>query len=101
MKQLLFTLAVLLPGYSYAQRYSIEWYSMAGGGCASTGGIYVCEAFLSGLRGAGWRYFRNNRRLHDTGGYVFHRRGVCTMQRGYVATPWGVRTQSPGAVNHP
>ena len=40
MKLLLLSLSLLLPASSFAQTYTVDWYKLAGGGGASTGGTY-------------------------------------------------------------
>ena len=40
MKKIFLLLLWLIPGISFAQQYSIDWYKIAGGGGASTGGTY-------------------------------------------------------------
>jgi len=40
MKKLLLVLGLLIPTISIAQTYTIDWYKIAGGGGASTGGTY-------------------------------------------------------------
>jgi hypothetical protein len=40
MKQIILLLGWLIPTISFAQTYSIDWYKIAGGGGASTGGTY-------------------------------------------------------------
>ena len=40
MKQLSLFLGVLIPAVGFAQSYSIDWYKVAGGGGASSGGNY-------------------------------------------------------------
>ena len=53
MKNKLLILGLLLPGISFAQSYSIDWYKISGGGGTSTGGGFS----LSGTIGQ-----------HDAGG---------------------------------
>jgi hypothetical protein len=40
MKKLFLLFALLIPTIGFAQSYSIGWYKVAGGGGASTGGVY-------------------------------------------------------------
>jgi hypothetical protein len=40
MKNIILFLCLLVPGISFAQNYSIDWYKVAGGGGTSTGGVY-------------------------------------------------------------
>src|ERR1035441_7793761 len=40
MKKIILILGLLIPSLSFAQSYSIDWYKIAGGGGASTGGTY-------------------------------------------------------------
>lgn len=40
MKKLFLLFTLLLPAFSFSQSYSMDWYKMAGGGGASTGGTY-------------------------------------------------------------
>jgi hypothetical protein len=40
MKKLILLLSLLLPSLGFAQKYSIDWYKIAGGGGTSTGGTY-------------------------------------------------------------
>jgi len=40
MKNVFFLLGLLLPGISFAQQYTIDWYKVAGGGGTSTGATY-------------------------------------------------------------
>jgi hypothetical protein len=40
MKKLIFLFGVLIPIINFAQSYTIDWYKIAGGGGASTGGTY-------------------------------------------------------------
>ncbi|MGO8700545.1 MAG: hypothetical protein ACLQVY_22880 [Limisphaerales bacterium] len=41
MKKLALLLSWLIPGIGFAQPYSIDWYKIAGGGGASSGGSYT------------------------------------------------------------
>ena len=41
MKKLILLLGLLLPAFSQAQSYSIDWYKIAGGGGTSTGGVFT------------------------------------------------------------
>ena len=40
MKKLFLLLGWLIPAFSFAQSYSIDWYQVSGGGGTSTGGVY-------------------------------------------------------------
>ena len=40
MKRLLLLCSLLLPAVGFTQQYSIGWYKIAGGGGASSGGVY-------------------------------------------------------------
>ena len=40
MRRLILLLGLLLPAFSHAQSYSIDWHKIAGGGGTSTGGVY-------------------------------------------------------------
>jgi len=40
MKKIVLLLGLLIPGISFAQQYSINWYKVAGGGGTATGGVY-------------------------------------------------------------
>ena len=40
MKKLLLSLALALPMFAHAQTYSIDWFTIDGGGGTSTGGVY-------------------------------------------------------------
>ena len=40
MRKLILLLGLLLPAFSHAQSYSIDWYKIAGGGGTSSAGIY-------------------------------------------------------------
>lgn len=40
MKNLILVLSLLVPGLSFAQTYTVDWYKVAGGGGTSTGGTY-------------------------------------------------------------
>ena len=40
MKNLLVFLGLILPGISFAQSYSVDWYKVSGGGGTSTGSVY-------------------------------------------------------------
>ena len=46
MKKLLLVLGVLLPAAGFAQQYSIDWYTIAGGGGASSNGQYVVSGTI-------------------------------------------------------
>ena len=46
MKKLLFALELLLPAIGFAQQYSIDWYTIAGGGGASSNGQYVVSGTI-------------------------------------------------------
>jgi hypothetical protein len=46
MKKLLFDLILLAPLLASAQTYSIDWYKIAGGGGAGTGGVYSVSGTL-------------------------------------------------------
>ena len=37
---------MLVPGISFAQSYSIDWYKIAGGGGTSTGGVYAVSGTI-------------------------------------------------------
>src|SRR5450432_2959948 len=40
MKKLFLLLGWLIPAFSFAQSYSIDWYKVSGGGGTSTDGVY-------------------------------------------------------------
>ena len=40
MKTILFALALLIPAVCFSQSYSIDWFTIDGGGGTSTGGVY-------------------------------------------------------------
>jgi hypothetical protein len=46
MKKLLFALGLLLPGLGFTQQYSIDWYSIDGGGGVSSNGQYVVNGTI-------------------------------------------------------
>ena len=46
MKILLFTLGVLLPAIGFSQPYSIDWYTIDGGGGTSSNGQYVVSGTI-------------------------------------------------------
>lgn len=46
MKRLLLLFGLLLPAIGFAQQYSIGWYKLAGGGGASSGGIYSVKGTI-------------------------------------------------------
>ena len=54
MKKLLFTIAILLPTLALAQQYSIDWYTIAGGGGTSTGGAYSLSGTIGQATAADW-----------------------------------------------
>jgi hypothetical protein len=66
MKKLIFLLGLLLPGFGFAQIYSIDWYKVAGGGGTSTGGTYAVSGTI-GQPDAGGPMIGGNYSL--TGGF--------------------------------
>src|SRR5664279_1360131 len=46
MKKLIFQFVLLVPVFSFAQNYSIDWYKVAGGGGTSTGGTYAVSGTI-------------------------------------------------------
>src|SRR5664279_55516 len=46
MKKLIFQFVLLIPVFSFAQNYSIDWYKVAGGGGTSTGGVYAVSGTI-------------------------------------------------------
>ena len=46
MKNFLLLFNLLLPAIGFAQPYSIDWYKIAGGGGASTGGVYAVSGTI-------------------------------------------------------
>jgi hypothetical protein len=46
VKRLTALLGLLLPAFGFAQSYSIDWYKIAGGGGASTGGVYAVSGTI-------------------------------------------------------
>jgi hypothetical protein len=46
MKKLLLVLGMLLPATGFTQQYSIDWYTIAGGGGASSNGQYVVSGTI-------------------------------------------------------
>jgi len=78
MKRHLVLLSLLIPSFSFAQAYSIDWFKIAGGGGTSTGGVYS----LSGTIGQ-----------PDAGGPMGN--GPYSLTGGFWALP--VLVQTPGA----
>ena len=78
MKRHLVLLSLLIPSFSVAQAYSIDWFKIAGGGGTSTGGVYS----LSGTIGQ-----------PDAGGPMGN--GPYSLTGGFWALP--VLVQTPGA----
>jgi hypothetical protein len=77
MKKLFLLFGLLIPSFSFAQSYSIDWYKVAGGGGTSTGGTYV----VSGTIGQ-----------HDAGGPMTG--GTYSLTGGF----WSLfAVQTPGA----
>ena len=77
MRRLILLLGLLLPAFSHAQSYSIDWHKIAGGGGTSTGGVYS----VSGTIGQ-----------HDAGGPMTG--GNYSLTGGFWV-PYAVQT--PGA----
>ena len=46
MKPIISLLYLLLPIFSFAQSYSIDWYKVAGGGGTSTGGVFAVSGTI-------------------------------------------------------
>lgn len=46
MKELFLLVGLLVPALGFAQNYSIDWYQIAGGGGASTGGMYAVSGTI-------------------------------------------------------
>ena len=46
MKTIFLIFSLLVPTISFAQSYSIDWYKVAGGGGASTNGVYTLSGAL-------------------------------------------------------
>lgn len=77
MKRATLLLTMLLPAFAFAQSYSIDWFKVAGGGGASTGGVYS----ISGTVGQ-----------HDAGNPMIG--GVYSITGGF----WSLfAVQTPGA----
>ena len=66
MRKLILLLGLLLPAFSHAQSYSIDWYKIAGGGGTSTGGVYSVSGTI-GQHDAGGPMTGGNYSL--TGGF--------------------------------
>jgi hypothetical protein len=66
MRKLIPLLGLLLPAFSHAQSYSIDWYKIAGGGGTSTGGVYSVSGTI-GQHDAGGPMTGGNYSL--TGGF--------------------------------
>jgi len=60
MKKLLFSLALAVPTFAHAQTYSIDWFTIDGGGGTSTGGVYSVSGTIgqpdAGLAMTGGNY---------------------------------------------
>jgi hypothetical protein len=60
MKSLILSLCLLVSSLGFAQQYSIDWYKVAGGGGASTGGTYQVNGTIgqpdAGVPMAGGNY---------------------------------------------
>ena len=66
MRKLILLLGLLLPAFSHAQSYSIDWHKIAGGGGTSTGGVYSVSGTI-GQHDAGGPMTGGNYSL--TGGF--------------------------------
>src|ERR1019366_6358289 len=66
MRRLILLLGLLLPAFSHAQSYSIDWHKIAGGGGTSTGGVYSVSGTI-GQHDAGGPMTGGNYSL--TGGF--------------------------------
>ena len=77
MKNLILLFCVLIPGISFAQPYSIDWYKISGGGGTSTNGQYSLSATVG---------------QHDAGGPMTG--GTFSLTGGFWAL---FAVQTPGA----
>ena len=54
MKKLFPAIALLFPTLAFAQQYSIDWYTISGGGGTSTGGSYALSGTIGQATAADW-----------------------------------------------
>ena len=66
MKRILLSLLIGLSGFAALAQYSIDWFKVAGGGGASTGGVYAVSGTI-GQHDAGGSM--NNGQYSVTGGF--------------------------------
>jgi hypothetical protein len=78
MKRIILFLSLAVPALVFAQSYQIDWYKIAGGGGASTAGVYAVIGTIG---------------QHDAGGPMTS--GQYSVTGGFWALP--IAVQTPGA----
>ena len=91
MKKLLLTSALLLPMLAFAQQYSIDWYTIAGGSGTSTGGSYSLSGTIGQATAADWS--GANGKFALTGFWAIQRPGapaltVTSASAGQITISW-------------
>ena len=91
MKTLLIALTFVLPSLVAAQQYSIDWYTIAGGGGTSTGGSYSLSGTIGQATAADWS--GANGRFALTGFWAIQRPGAPALtvnpaSAGQITISW-------------